>query len=557
MFQLLMMAEPTSQAQEVITCDLCVKPTQQFCNSCQLSLCVDCVSKHVDKLKYQPHDIVHFKDRKVAFPECEFHSNQRCEAHCQQCDVPVCLKCMRGPHNGHKIEDIPEIFSDKKKELEKETKEIESTIIPQYKKKNEEIESKISITMAKFDELKKEEEMHRKFWHQEVDTIFNKFGSLLKSMKENILAALNSHQSKIKNQIPDMTQTVQQNKEILKSNRVSAVTNYKSKLEEYKSMPTDIDVKLPSLKSNTVQGRELSLELEEYKASLTQTTLSSLAEEVSYLSLQKLLEQAKSITTIPTGVNPLYHVACVGVDEAWVSGKDKTIRRVDIHRSVRDTVTTTCKTWPNDITVTRQGELVYSDVPNSTVNIVRHGRTETLITTPQGWHPDRLCCTKSGDILVSMFTTDDSQYKIVRYQGHTEKQEIERDEDGEPIYKRGKYPLYVVENNNGDIVASDNNAKAVVVVDKSGRVRFRYDGTPARRKKSFYPRHIVTDSMSQIIVADINNDCLHILDQNGQFLRCVDNCGLDKPVGLSVDSEGRLWVGLFQSGEVKVIQYMK
>jgi hypothetical protein len=63
--------------------------------------------------------------------------------------------------------------------------------------------------------------------------------------------------------------------------------------------------------------------------------------------------------------------------------------------------------------------------------------------------------------------------------------------------------------------------------------------------------------MSQIIVTDWNNACLHILDQNGQFLTCVDNCGLDKPLGLSVDSEGRLWVGLHKSGEVKVIQYMK
>ncbi|XP_055999205.1 E3 ubiquitin-protein ligase TRIM71-like [Ostrea edulis] len=551
------MATPNPQAQELITCDLCDNSTQQFCNNCQLSLCVDCVSKHVDKLKYQQHDIVHFKDRKLDFPECEFHSNQRCEAHCQQCDVPVCLKCIFGPHNGHKVKDMPGIFNDKKKKLEKETKEIECTIIPQYKKKNEETESKLSSIMAEFDELDKEKEKHRKSWHQEVDTIFNNLGSLMKSIKENLLAALNSHQSKMKNQIPDMTQTVKKNKKILKSNNVSAVTNYKSKLEEYRNMPTDIDVKLPSLKTNTIQGRELSLELGEYKASLTQTTLSSLTEEVSYLSLQKLLEQAKSITTIPTGVNTLYYVVCVGVDEAWVSGEDKTIRRVDIHGSVRDTVTTTCKYWPNDITVTRQGELVYSDGPNRTVNIVRHGRTETLITTPQGWHPGQLCCTKSGDILVSMITTDFSQHKIVRYQGHTVNQEIDRDEDGEPIYKGGKYTLCVVENNNGDIVASDTNADTVVVVNKSGRVRFRYDGTPARRKKSFDPRHIVTDSMSHIIVTDWNNDCLHILDQNGQFLRCVDNCGLDNPKGLSVDSEGRLWVGLCDSEEVKVIQYMK
>ncbi|XP_078330449.1 protein brain tumor-like [Crassostrea virginica] len=97
------------------------------------------------------------------------------------------------------------------------------------------------------------------------------------------------------------------------------------------------------------------------------------------------------------------------------------------------------------------------------------------------------------------------------------------------------------DNNNGDVCVSDSNANTVVVVDKTGRVRFRYNGTPARREISFAPRGIVTDAFSQIIVADRNNKCLHILDQNGQFLRCVDDCRLDCPHGLSVDSEGRLW----------------
>ena len=73
----------------------------------------------------------------------------------------------------------------------------------------------------------------------------------------------------------------------------------------------------------------------------------------------------------------------------------------------------------------------------------------------------------------------------------------------------------------------------------------------------FNPGDIITDALSQIIVTDIFNNCLHILDQNGQFLRCVDDCGLEKPLGLSVDSEGRLWVGLLKKREIKVVQYLE
>jgi hypothetical protein len=87
--------------------------------------------------------------------------------------------------------------------------------------------------------------------------------------------------------------------------------------------------------------------------------------------------------------------------------------------------------------VTRHGELVYSDSHDRTVNIVRNRKTETLITIAEGWHSDRLCCTKSGDILVSMVTYDYRQHKIVCYQGDTVIQEIDRDENGKSIFHGG------------------------------------------------------------------------------------------------------------------------
>nr|XP_022312185.1 uncharacterized protein LOC111117376 [Crassostrea virginica]XP_022312186.1 uncharacterized protein LOC111117376 [Crassostrea virginica] len=285
----------------------------------------------------------------------------------------------------------------------------------------------------------------------------------------------------------------------------------------------------------------------------------SLSTDVSRLTtgIGKLIDKIRVIATIPTNYRPLFGVACVGEAEAWIYGLNETITRIDIHGAVKDTVTTTCLHWINGISVTRGIELMYSDYSNRTVNIVRDGKSQTLITTPQGWKPGGLCCTRSGDILVQVYTGGGPQIKnkIIRYQG----QNIKDDNDGQgnSIFKDGKYSLYMSENNNGDVCVSDLNADTVVVVDKRGRVRFRYDGTPARREKSFDPRGIITDALSQIIVVDCNNNCLHILDQNGQFLRCVDVCGLKGPSGLSVDSEGRLWVGSWNSGEIKVIEYLQ
>ncbi|XP_078330464.1 uncharacterized protein LOC144624504 [Crassostrea virginica] len=349
-------------------------------------------------------------------------------------------------------------------------------------------------------------------------------------------------------------------------NKLSEVNKCRSKLNEYQDFPEHGDLELLSLRSNIDQGKELIIEIGGFRATLKQISPPSCSPsaDVSRLTtgIGKLMDQVSVIATIPTNYKPLAGVVCEGGAEAWIFGDNTTITRIDMHGTVRDTVSTTCRSCPGGISVTRGKELIYSDRNSRTVNIVRHGKSETMITTPQDWTPfrlerpqdwtpfrlgrpqgwtlRRLSCTRSGDIL-----------------GQNMKQEIYKDGQGNPIFKDGGYSLYMSENNNGDVCVSDPNADAVVVVDKTGRVRFRYDSKLARRKKSFDPRDIVTDALGQIIVTDINNNCLHILDQNGQFLKCVDDCGLERPLGLSVDSEGRLWVGLYEKGEIKVIKYME
>ena len=190
------------------------------------------------------------------------------------------------------------------------------------------------------------------------------------------------------------------------------------------------------------------------------------------------------------------------------------------------------------------------------MKIVKLEESETLIAPPGGWKARGLCCTRSGDILVSVFDTEDKTNKVMRYEGQKITQEIHKDEHGIQLFKEGEDMLFLTENNNGDICVSDCNAERVVVVDRSGRLRFQYDGMAANIQESFDPRCILTDSLSHIIVSDINNNRLHVLDQNGKFLGCIDNCGLNTPLGLSLDSEGRLWVGSFFTGEIKVITYL-
>ena len=394
-----------------------------------------------------------------------------------------------------------------------------------------------------------------------MDRIFDKIDSLSQSLTEKNLHALQEYHNKIRDLISEMNTIVKENEKLFTSNKLLDVNKYQSKLNEYQDFPEHVDLELPSLRSNIDQGKELIIEIAGLTATLKVTSPLSPSADVSRLTtgIGKLMNQVSVIATIPTNYKTLLGVACVGEAEAWIFGNNKTIKGIDIHGTVRDTITTTCLSCPGGISVTKGKELIYSDYNSRTVNIVRHGKSETLITAPQDWVPRRLSCIRSGDILVHVFkgTGPQSKNKIIRFQGQNIKQEISKDGQQKPIFKDGFNPLYMSENNNGDICVSDVNAHTVVVVDKTGRVRFRYDGTPARREKSLDPRGMVTDALSQIIVADFNNNCLHILYQNGQFLGYVDDCGLEGPYGLSLDSEGRLWVGLFNTGEIKVIKYLE
>lgn len=141
-----------------------------------------------------------------------------------------------------------------------------------------------------------------------------------------------------------------------------------------------------------------------------------------------------------------------------------------------------------------------------------------------------------------MFSEDYTQSKVVRFSESTEKQTIQYDNEGKSLYSGTCNVKCISENRNLDICVADCNAGAIVVVDRCGKLRFRYTGNALinTNDNSFEPYGIATDSESRILTVD--SHCIQILDQNGQFLRCIDNCDLREPWGLCLDDNDNLFV---------------
>jgi hypothetical protein len=454
-----------------------------------------------------------------------------------------------------------QVLAQIKEKIAKERNDLKKSIYPAYQDIVSDVQNRMSQLKKESGDLSTVITKHGEDWHREIDKLVHKLKAEVEEMKTTQLHTLQKQLDKVNKKISEINDEIHSMDVALDSNDMSKVFSVTPNVDEYRKLPPKILPFLPKFNPGRIQElcklfgtlSPISVRSEEDGYSMKTTQKSP--EAASSPVIKQLLDEPETVTTIHTGYKYLCNVACPSEEEIWTCGDSTTMKLYSISQgSLLKSITTKSGNTPSDIAMTNSGDLVYTESNDRTVNIVKNEEIETVIRL-QGWYPRSVCCTSSDNLLVTM-ESNNKPSKVERYSGSTATQTIQFDDQGYPLYSSGPYYRSISENRNLDICVADSGAKAVVVVNQAGELRFRYTGhTPPLKNKPFIPRGIITDSQSHIITSDIDNSCVHIIDQDGQFLRYI-HCGLSEPWGLCIDTNDNLFVAQFINKQVKKIKYL-
>lgn len=550
-----------NMAQDPVRCSLCPEVVVIHCGSCQVNLCAQCLSTHIDRNKSLKHEIVPYTSQLVK-PEaevqkCQDHPKQQCDLFCQDCSVPICSRCLTGNHKRHGAVDLEEICETTRSTVKEDLEELRK-----FRKEYEKVVGESKEELAKYiEESDKERDSLKelgKQWHQMIDKVIDKVGKDMDEIIQSDTKCLQDNTEEIQSALQDVKDSIKANEDILQDDRFTRLLSYASKNDAFRIIPSRPAIKTAKIVPVNVKEGDIIPKLIHFQRSIrTKLPGYSLNRtgDVSSISTKSLLPEPELIATIKTNCKQLKGICHNEDDRVWIYGTDEILREVDITGTVQNCITAISKNSQKDIAKNKMGEIVFSHLSDECVNIVREGKISKLLDL-SGWIPFGVTFNADDDLMVCMRREDYQESKVGIFSQGKLKKEIQFDETGKPLFSASRNNMYIKENANRDICVSDWNACAVIVLKSSGELRFRYTGNLSRSFKQFYPHGIVTDNYCRILVVDRKNDCLHVIDRNGKFLTYI-TCSLQDPYVLSMDPDENVWVGEYDTGCVKVIRCLE
>lgn len=121
-------------AQEYLVCGIenCARICQFYCNPCHITMCEQCSDDHQKSLKTKNHEVVPYRNiRQLPVVRCSDHPNKNIDILCDECNMPVCSKCITmSVHKGHSFTDLETIYPEKYEANREKIQKIQGYLMP-------------------------------------------------------------------------------------------------------------------------------------------------------------------------------------------------------------------------------------------------------------------------------------------------------------------------------------------------------------------------------------------------------------------------------------------
>nr|XP_022342528.1 uncharacterized protein LOC111136170 [Crassostrea virginica] len=550
----------------------CKKNGQFYCNACHRPLSEQCRDEHLKSPKTKTHEIVLYRHRKPQLPveKCELHPTRTVDIFCRECQIPLCSKCSTmKEHHTHTFDDLEDIYAEKYAAWQGKFSEIKKYFRPTSLGLKTNIEEDVTQIQKIMKRIRTSMKTEAESLKNLVDEVTSENIDHSYTMEKSLLKMLKSQETTYDDYIAYLRKMSEEFQEYL------SITNRKllfSKTLNIQPIPEttkpvqpvftagqfskhDVAKLLGRVNVPNTNPENRKIQPMEVEATHKKSTEKQLEQSKEKSDMKQTLSLSSSVTKVREnsvpGVNSAWHVSVDKSGRLWVSDYRGNLVQTDLQGNLLQKIQTSG--WQEGYhTTTQDGDLIYTDKDNKVIYKTTPDKKINEFIKTGDWKPLSVhsSCI-NGDLLVGM--VKDKEAKVTGYsKTGKEIQSIQRDNQGQELYSE---PHYITENINGDICTSDNNKRAVVVVNKSGQHRFSYTG----QRSMFCPFGICTDVLGHILVCDYFSNTVHLLDQDGGFLSFIlsPQQGIKRPRSVCVKNEKYLYVGQHTTNTVTVYKHLQ
>lgn len=559
-----------------LNCDQCEEHCDFHCNICGLKLCDSCKEKHSVDQVTSHHKVTQFSDQEIfkfLNEKCQLHTDENLCKLCSNCETFVCKKCTVKPfHKDHLFLDMRELYECYSETRRSEISKIREHLIPTSNNIVRNVGEDVTNIKDMFKNirrgLKSKADSLKTFVDDVVSGEIDKLGKIEKDIIEN----LNNEEDTLTDFISYLTNLRQTyESKLLNTDKNDIIVSQRENTtiktipipethtpDTYEYEPRRATIEEVSKLFGSVRlkanGAKRIVDIDD---KLTLDTKQKIPDKTK-IKPEMVLRRSAAVKKLKeinvNGVHDGCHIS-FDIDRLWVSDTRCVIVQADLHGKLLQKINAAGGEGYHSTNKAR--DLLFADKERRVISKITIEKEVTEFISTEDWVPKCVFCSKiTKDIFVGT---------VKETQGSKIKSKIKRyDNDGLMIREYNKnmtkkrlyeFPTYICENKNEDVCTSDHRKKAVVVVSKSGRHKFSYQGSSQR---TFSPNGICTDDLGHLLICDGASNTVHIVDENGSFIALLINeeFGLKNPCGLCLDEENNLLVGQWDKKTISVFKYL-